>query len=67
MTDEQKKDLLAVQRLIENAYEALEAAAAEVTLRKIDGASWAVGAIGAAQAAASFARRMVQAARGELG
>jgi hypothetical protein len=65
MNDEQKEGLRAVLRLVEDAYQCLEHAYTEITLRKIEHAGFAIGAIGAAQSAVKFAGNMIRAATGD--
>lgn len=65
ITDEDRAGLRAVLRLVDDAYQCLEHAYSEITLRQIQHAGFAIGAIGAAQSAVKFAGNMIRVATGD--
>jgi hypothetical protein len=65
INDEDRAGLRAVLRLVDDAHTCLEHAYTEITLRKIQHAGFAIGAIGAAQSAVKFAGNMIRAATGD--
>lgn len=65
MINDDRAGLRAVLRLVEDAHRCLEDAYTEITLRKIQHAGFAIGAIGAAQSAVKFAGNMIRAATGD--
>jgi hypothetical protein len=65
INDEDRAGLRAVLRLVDDAYRCLEDAYTEITIRQIQHAGFAIGAIGAAQSAVKFAGSMIRAATGD--
>lgn len=63
--DDDRAGFRAVLRLVDDAHRCLEDAYAEITIRQIQHAGFAIGAIGAAQSAIKFAGNMIRAATGD--